>query len=237
MARLPRLVVPNQPHHIIQRSHDHLAAFRDEADFQAFLNFLREAARLFRVAVHAYVLMPDQIHVLATPQDETGLARLMQWVGRQYVPYFNTRYSRSGALWQGRYRATVIEAETYFLSCCRFIELKPVHSGIVVSPSEYRWSSFGHHAGLKPDPVITDHPTFWALGNTPFDREAAYRQSLEQGLSEVEMEFIGGATMKGWPLGSDSFRAALSKKTGRRVTPAQRGRPAKHRDDVPGKSG
>lgn len=225
MARLPRLVVPSQPHHLIQRGHDGLAIFRDDQDYQIFLGYLREAARQFRVAVHAYVLMPDHVHLLVSPTDGEGLARMMQWVGRQYVPYFNARYGRRGSLWQARYRAAVLEAESYLLACSRYIELHPVRAHLAAGPWDYAWSSYGHHAGLRPDPLITDHAAYWALGNTPFDREAAYRELAEQGVSAALVADLSEAAMKGWPLGSASFRDAIEKQLGRRASPAPRGRP------------
>lgn len=227
MARLPRLIVPHQPHHIIQSGIDRQAIFRDEEDFNHFLRWLREAARQFKVAVHAYVLMPNHLHLLVTPSDETGLARVMQWVGRHYVPYFNIKYQRAGTLWQGRYKATVIDSEQYFLICSKYIELNPVRAGLVAQPGDYPWSSFSHHIGAKPDPVITDHMLYWALGNTPFDREAAYRELMELGLSAGEVAALNEATLKGWPLGSEKFKKALAKQVQRRVMPAKRGRPAK----------
>lgn len=227
MARLPRLVIPQQPHHVIQRGIDAQVLFRDTDDHAAFLRWLREASRQFKVAVHAYVLMPDHLQMLVSPADDIGLGRMMQWIGRQYVPYFNSKYGRSGTLWQGRYKATVIDAERYFMTCCRFIELAPVYGGIVATAADYAWSSYAHHAGIKTDPLITDHALFWALGNTPFDREAAYRLLTEQVLTESEIKQLASALSKGWALGSDKFKAGLEKQTGRRVSPAKRGRPVK----------
>lgn len=227
MARLPRLVVPHQPHHVIQRGNDRQLIFRDEADYQAFLKWLREAAKQFHVAIHAYVLMPNHVHLLATPSDSIGLGRMMQWIGRYYVPYFNLKYERVGTLWQGRYKATVIDSERYFMSCSRYIELNPVRAGIVLLPEEYPWSSYTHHVGVKPDPLITDHALYWALANTPFGREAAYRSLVEQGLTSAEVVEISSATLKGWALGSDKFKARLEKEVNRRVQPGKRGRPTK----------
>ena len=178
MARLPRLVVPNQPHHIIQRGNDRQLVFRDTADYLEFLARLREAAKQFKVTIHAYVLMPDHLHLLATPVDQDGLSRMMQWLGRYYVPYYNRKYERSGTLWQGRYKATVVDAERYLMTCCRYIETNPVRGGLVAAAGDYPWSSYQHHIGLKSDPIITDHPLYWALGNTPFEREATYKLSL-----------------------------------------------------------
>ena len=226
MARLPRLVVPDQVHHIIQRGHDGQPAFRSAEDYLFFLRCLRDAARRFQVAVHAYVLLPDQIRLLATPVDATGLARTMQWVGRHYVPYFNRQYGRSGTLWQGRYRTTVIDAAQYLMLCSRFIELYPVRAGLAGQPADYPWSSYMHHIGAVPDGLVTDHRLYWALGNTPFEREAAYRALAEQGLSEEQVAELDAALLKGWVLGSPLFKTSIEKQGGRRVQPVKRGRPA-----------
>lgn len=230
MARLPRLVVPNQPHHIIQSGNDKQSVFREADDYGVFLGWLKEASRQFKVAIHAYVLMPNHLHLLATPSDDIGLGKMMQWIGRHYVPYFNAKYQRTGTLWQGRYRATVIDSEQYFLLCSRYIESHPVRAGLASSAEEYPWSSISHHVGVKPDPLITDHPVFWALGNTPFDREANYKALLDLGISQREVDTLSEATLKGWPLGSDHFKATLSKQVNRRVIPGKRGRPRKPED-------
>jgi putative transposase len=227
MARLPRLVIPNQPHHLIQRGNDRQDIFRDPEDFQHFLQWLRDGARQFGVAIHAYVLMSNHFHLLATPQDEQGLSRMMQWLGRYYVPYFNHKYSRTGTLWQGRYRATIVDSEPYFLVCSSYIELNPVRAGMVNVPEDYPWSSYLHHVGLKSDPLITDHKLYWALGNTPFERELAYRALVAQGLGERALAEIRHATLKGWALARREFIEDLEKRAGRRICPAKRGRPRK----------
>jgi putative transposase len=225
MARLPRLIAPHQPHHIVQSGNNRQLIFHEAGDYIAFLGWLREAARQFKVALHAYVLLPQSLHLLASPSDSTGLSRMMQWVGRHYVPYFNTRYQRSGTLWQGRFKATVMDPDQYLLLSSRFIELYPAREGLVTNPAEYPWSSCAHHVGTRSDPLITDHPRYWALGNTPFDRELAYRAMLEQGLPTDQVRLLEDAVEKGWPLGSEQFRAALAKQVKRRVNPARRGRP------------
>lgn len=225
MARLPRLVVPHQAHHIIQRGTDRRVIFLDENDHLTFLRWLKEASKTFQVAIHAYVLMPNHLHLLATPVDETGLARMMQWLGRHYVPYFNYKYDRFGTLWQGRYRATVIDTERYFMACSRYIDLNPVRGGICSSPADFRWSSYAHHVGLLQDPLITDHALYWALSNTPFGREAAYRAMTEETISSEEVTELSNATLKGWALGSSKFKAKLEKQANRRVTPGKKGRP------------
>jgi putative transposase len=227
MARQPRLVVPSQAHHIVQFAVDRQVIFRDPDDHQHFLSWLKDAAKLYKVAIHAYVLMPDHLHILATPADAEGLARMMQWAGRHYVPYFNRKYQRAGTLWQGRFKATVIEAASYLLLCSRFIELNPVRDGLVSNPLDYRWSSYTHHVGSEPDPLVVDHMIYWSLGNTPFQREAAYKQLTEQALTLSEMQDLRDSVHKGWVLGSEAFKNELEKQTSRQVRPGKRGRPRK----------
>ncbi|MES2069129.1 MAG: transposase [Pseudomonadota bacterium] len=225
MARLSRLVISNQQHHIMQWGNDRQAIFRDADDYASFLSWLGEAARQFKVAIHAYALLPDHLHLLATPSDAEGLSRMMQWLGRHYVPYFNRKYQRAGTLWQGRYKATVMEPEAYFLKCCSYIELSPVQAGLAREPADYAWSSYLHHIGARHDAVITDHSLYWGMGNTPFQREAAYKDLLEQGVSSKDREALLHATEKGWLLGSAAFKLDMEKLTTRRVVPGKRGRP------------
>jgi putative transposase len=227
MARLPRLVVPDQPHHIIQRGNDRRVIFRDDDDHRIFLAWLADAARQFKVAIHAYVLMPNHLHLLASPADKDGLSRMMQWVGRHYVPYFNRKYERVGTLYQGRFKATVIDSERYLMTCCRYIELNPVRAALVADPADFPWSSYHHHAGIQANPLVSDHALYWSLGNTPFEREIAYRELVRQGLSSDEVTALTDSTLKGWALGSQQFRATLEKTVQRRVGPARRGRPPK----------
>ena len=151
----------------------------------------------------------------------------MQWLGRYYVPYFNQKYGRSGTLWNGRYKTSVIDATNFYLTCCRYIEAAPVVAGLAGRPLDYAWSSYRHHAGVASDPVITDHALYWGLGNTPFDREAAYIALSEHGLGSAEIKTVEQAVLKGWPLGSDKFKLALEQKAKRQVLPAKRGRPFK----------
>jgi putative transposase len=227
MARLPRLIVPNQPHHVIQRGTDGTLIFRDDADYRIFLRHLRDASKAYSVAIHAYVLMSNHVHLLASPSDVEGLAKMMQWIGRQYVPYFNRRYQRTGTLWQGRYRTSVIDTEHYFMVCSRYIELNPVRAALCVRPEDHLWSSYRHHIGLQHDSLITEHGLYWSLGNTPFEREAAYRGLVEQGLHEREIVELQDVMNRGWALGTTVFKENLEKQTNRRVAPGKRGRPKK----------
>jgi len=227
MARLPRLVLANYPHHILQSGNNNQQIFRDDEDYQRFLGWLKESAKEFKVAIHAYVLMLDHLHLLATPGTVEGLAQMMQRVGRYYVPWYNAKYGRSGSLFQGRFKTSLIDPERYFMVCSRFIESNAVRSQLVSDPLDYPWSSYPHHAGVKPDPVITDHALVWALGNTPFQREAAYIELSRPSLSQAEREVVEAALLKGWPLGSDKFKTELQQRAKRQVLPAKRGRPFK----------
>jgi putative transposase len=227
MARLPRLVVPQQPHHVIQQGNDRQLIFREPEDYVRFLGWLRESAKEYKVAIHAYVLLPDSLQLLATPSDGDGLAQAMQRVGRYYVPWFNAKYGRSGSLFQGRFKTSVIDAPSYFMQCSQYIESAPVRAQLAGDALAYPWSSYAHHAGVRPDPVVTDHGLYWALGNTPFQREAAYKELGERPLTAAQLQVIEKAVLKGWPLGSEAFKLDLQNKAKRQVLPAKRGRPFK----------
>jgi putative transposase len=232
MARQPRLILPHQPHLVLQRGNDNQAIFRDDEDQERFHGWLQECARLYKVAVHAWVLMPSQVVILATPADEEGLALMMQKVGRYYVPWFNNKHGRSGTLFQGRFRTSLVDAPHYLLACSRYLELLPVQAGLASGPLDYRWSSYAHHAGVRPDPLVTDHMFYWSLGNTPFQREAAYTELVQQGYGSEEGELIGTALGKGRPVGSLAYKVELEKKTKRQILPAKRGRPFKTKPDA-----
>lgn len=225
MARLPRLTLPGYPHHIIQRGNNRQPIFAASADYQMLLDLLDENARKFEVAIHAYVLMSNHFHLLATPQTADGLPQMMQAVGRRYVRYFNDRQQRSGTLWEGRYRSTLIQTERYLLACMAYIDLNPVRAGMVAQARDYPWSSHGHYIGQRQDKVITPHPLYWELGNTPFAREAAYADWVQAGISSVQQRALTDATLSGWALGEPDFVADLQKRTQRRVVKSSAGRP------------
>ena len=227
MARLSRLVIPGQTHCILQRGNDRQLIFRDDEDYQHFYNWVREAAARFRVAIHSYVFLPSQIVLLATPSDANGLAQMMQWIGRHYVPYFNHRHGRTGTLWEGRFRTAIIDAEACFIPCSSYIELYPMRTGLAMEPQSYAWSSYQHHVGLKANPLLTAHPMYWALGNTPFERELNYRDLVAQGLNSNLLAEIEEAITKGKVLGRETFIQELERDFGRRLRPAKRGRPSK----------
>ena len=225
MARLPRLSVAVYPNHVIQRGNNRQAIFLNDADRRRMLELLEENARQFEVAVHAYVLMDNHFHLLLTPQTGEGLPHMMQAVGRRYVRYFNDRHGRTGTLWEGRYKSTLIETERYLLACMAYIDLNPVRAGLVAQARDYPWSSHGHYAGLRVERMVTPHALYWELGNTPFAREAAYARLVQEGLTAQQQQALTDSALRGWALGSPAFVAELQKKTQRRVSKASPGRP------------
>jgi putative transposase len=227
MARLPRLTVPGYPHHLIQRGNNRQSIFASPADYETLLSMVDEHARKLDVELHAYVLMTNHFHLLATPRTEIGLPSLMQAVGRRYVRYFNQRQARTGTLWEGRYRSTLIEADRYLLACMVYLDLNPVRAGIAPSAADYFWSSHAHYVGLRNDSMVTAHPLYWTLGNTPFAREAAYAEMVVAGIDPADRQALTDSALRGWALGSHDYVAELQKRTARRVSRAAAGRPPK----------
>jgi putative transposase len=227
MARLPRLSLPGYPHHVMQRGNNRQPIFSDPADYAFFLSLLEESASQFGVALHAYVLMENHVHLLATPESAEGLPRMMQAVGRRYVSYFNRSHGRTGTLWEGRYRSTLIQASSHLFSCMAYLDLNPVRAGLTANPAAYPWSSYGHYAGLHSNKRLTPHPLFWTLGNTPFAREAAYTEMVHDGLSTEQIAALTDTVLRGWALGDPEFVAELQKNTARRVSKMRVGRPSR----------
>lgn len=225
MARLPRLTVPGYPHHVIQRGNNRQPIFMTDADRRVLLSLWAEYAEKFQVSVHAYVLMSNHFHLLATPQTERGLPQMMQAVGRRYVRHFNDTHGRTGTLWEGRYRSTLVEQDRYLLTCMAYIDLNPVRAGMVERARDHIWSSHGHYIGLQQDRLITPHPLVWGLGNTPFSREAAYAELVQGGPSAEDTRALTDATLKGWALGGANFVADLQRLTERRAARLMAGRP------------
>ena len=225
MARLPRLTLPGYLHHVIQRGNNRQAIFASPSDYQSLLDLLSDNAKKFDVAIHAYVLMGNHFHLLATPQTADGLPQMMQAVGRRYVRHFNDAQGRSGTLWEGRYKSTLIQSDRYLLACMAYIDLNPVRAGMVAQAADYPWSSHGHYTGLRSDRLITPHPLYWELGNTPFAREVAYADLVRCGVTERQQADLTQSALRGWALGEADFVADLQKKTERRVMKRRAGRP------------
>lgn len=227
MARLPRLTLPGHPHHVIQRGNNRQPVFAGDDDYRQLLSLLESHARELKVAVHAYVLMPNHFHLLATPETERGLPELMQAVGRRYVRHFNAKQGRTGTLWEGRYRSTLLQPDRYLLPCMAYLDLNPVRNGLAAEPAGYPWSSHRHYTGIANDRLVTPHPMFWALGDTPFAREQAYAQLVTAGLNEKTQRTLTDATHRGWALGDERYLAELEKAGTRRAAPKAPGRPRK----------
>ncbi len=225
MARLPRYTITNQCQHIIQQGSDWQQVFFEEQDYQYFHDCLDAASFNYELKVHAFVLMPDHVHILATPSAPDSVSRTVQSVGRNYVQYFNECYSGSGSIWEGRYRATVLDEKQYLLTCSRYIELNPVRGGLVKHARDYRWSSYAHNALGRVDEMITPHREYQRLGATDKERVNAYRALFKQKISTETEELITDSTLKGWALGGAKFTRKIEKISGRRATQLPKGRP------------
>ena len=232
MARLPRLTLPDYPHHVIQRGNNRQAIFASVADYEFMLELLDENARKHGVTIHAYVLMDNHFHLLLTPETAEALPLMMQAVGRRYVRYFNNQQGRSGTLWEGRYKATLIQSERYLLACMAYMDLNPVRAGLVAMAADYAWSSHAHYVGHSMDKLLSPHPLYWSLGNTPFAREAAYAKLVQDGVDAQLQTELTEAALHGWALGDERFIAELQKRTSRRVRKTSAGRPLSKTTDL-----
>lgn len=221
MARLPRFVIPGQPQHVIQRGNNREVMFGADEDYRFYLEKLKDACDRHQCDVHAYVLMTNHVHLLMTPHTEAGIGKVLQSLGRYYVQYFNHTYKRTGTLWEGRYKATLIDSENYLLICCRYIELNPLRAAMVEHPSGYPWSSYHYNALGKEDALITPHLMYKRLGKQPEERQSAYRHLFRSHLPETALNDIREATNKAWVLGNDRFKDKLDKL--RQATPKARG--------------
>ncbi len=224
MARLPRFVLPGQPQHVIQRGNNRQAIFDAEDDYRFYLEKLGEAAEKHQCDIHAYVLMTNHVHLLVTPQLENSIGKMMQMLGRYYVQYYNYTYQRTGTLWEGRYKATLIDSEQYLLTCMRYIELNPVRAqGMVDHPAEYPWSSYHHHALGESDVLLKPHREYHRLGKTEAGRQSAYRQLFRAHISKMTLAEIRESTNKAWVLGSERFKQRMEKKLDRQTISSGRG--------------
>jgi len=234
MPRRPRLNLTGLPQHIIQRGNNRSACFFAEEDFRFYLHWLHLLSSKLRCAVHAYVLMTNHIHLLITPADPVGVSRLMQAMGRRYVPYVNQRYKRSGTLFEGRFKASVVCADDYLLNCYRYIELNPVRAGIVKYPADYRWSSCRHHVLGEPNAIVEDHSLFDALDTDASRRRDVYAALLRSEFAPDTLGSIRTATNRGLALGNDRFREFIETARGRCAEPKRGGRPRRGTGGIDG---
>lgn len=223
MARLPRLYVPGCSHHIIQRGNNRDACFFDEKDYAFYLQQLKISAEQSGVAIHAFVLMTNHVHLLVTPSTANACAKMMQSLGRKYVQYINLTYRRTGTLWEGRYKSTLVDSDSYFLTVSRYIELNPVRAKMVTSPSEYVWSSFRANAMGKEIGLLTPHPIYLALGETAAQRIIRYRKLFCDVIPADTLDQIRECTNKSWVLGSSKFKTQIESAANRRIESLGRG--------------
>lgn len=227
MARLARLSVAGLPHLLALRGAQGASIFRSDADREQLVQMLRQTMQETRLALHGYALLPDTLYLLATPPEAGAVGRAMQSLGRRYVRRFNDLHARRGALFDGRFRSAVLEPDTWLLRCLRFVETRAVAAGLTADAAHFRWSSAAHHAGFAVESWLDDPSSFWALGNTPFDRQAAWRDYLADAVAGTEGQQIAHALLGGWALGGATFIAELGRTTSRRAVPGRPGRPRK----------
>ncbi|WP_024330171.1 transposase [Simiduia agarivorans] len=219
MARLPRLFAENVAQHVIQRGNNRQHCFLRPDDYQFYLQLLQTNTQRFEVELHAYVLMTNHVHLMLTPAEKDSCPRMMQAIGRSYVQYFNDHQNRTGTLWEGRYKSTLVDTEAYGLALYRYIENNPVRAGMVSAPGLYGWSSYRANATGAMLHWLTPHASYLALGDTLAKRMANYRALFRTDQSETTLEKIREATQKGWIMGDSEFAEQLVGKVNRRVQP------------------
>lgn len=227
MPRRPRIHLDGVPLHIVQRGHNRQPCFFAIADYLAYLEWLGEAARKSGCQVHAYALMTNHVHLLVSPGDAQSVSRMMVALGRQYVPYVNAVYQRSGTLWEGRYKSSLVQTDVYLLACMRYIELNPVRAGMCPDPADYRWTSYRANALGEAQSWLTPHPLYASLGHDEPSRLAAYRALFDQVMPQKTVDDIRLALNQTQPLGNHRFLDAIEQATGQRREPKPRGRPRK----------
>jgi putative transposase len=225
MPRRPRIQLDGVPLHIVQRGHNREPCFFGEEDYSSYLHWLGEALGEAQCTLHAYVLMTNHVHLLLTPRKAEAVARLIMSLGRRYVQYINRTHGRTGTLWDSRYKSSVVQADTYLLTCQRYIELNPVRAAMVSDPAHYRWTSYRHNALGAADNRITPHALYLALGSSDKARQAAYRALFRAHLDGAAIDDIRLALNQNQPLGNSRFYARIERATGIRREARARGRP------------
>jgi len=227
MPRQLRMFQPNTPCHIISRGNNRNACFYADEDYLFYLECLNDACIKHSASVHAYVLMTNHVHLLITPSTKEAIPQIMQSIGRRYVQYINTTYQRTGTLWEGRYKACLIDAEQYLLACYTYIELNPVRAAMVEHPADYLWSSYTVNTGTRPRRQLTVHEVYTRLGADHKTRCQAYKDLCLTGLSSEVIEKIQHASCFSIPLGNDKFKQQIEQALKRKLGRGKRGRPAK----------
>ena len=225
MPRRPRVHLDGIPLHIVQRGHNREPCFFGEEDYYTYLHWLGEALKDTTCSLHAYALMTNHVHLLLTPKKAVTVPKLVISLGRRYVQYINRQYRRTGTLWDSRYKSSLIQAETYLLTCMRYIELNPVRAALVDDPANYRWTSYRSNALGQVSPLLTPHPVYLALGATDSARRVAYRGLFRPHLDSETISDLRLALNQNQPLGNGRFYAKIERITGQRREARPRGRP------------
>ncbi|MEE8321139.1 MAG: transposase [Gammaproteobacteria bacterium] len=205
MPRKPRLFIPDQPVHVVKRGHNRGSIVVCKADYDYFVECLASACREYGVALHAWVLMTNHIHLLASPESEDSLPKMMQGLGGHYARYFNRCYRRRGSLWEGRYKTSLIDSDEYLLKCYRYIELNPVRAGMVEHPRQYPWSSYRANAQGENTAFISPHPVYLALSSNKAKRYERYRDLFQDELDRHTLTQIRRGIEKGKAVGNPAF--------------------------------
>jgi len=225
VPRKPRFVLPGVPQHVIQRGNNHEPCFFAEQDYRRYLEDLAQVADKHGCRIHAYVLMTNHVHLLMTPTGEHSISDTMQALGRRYVYYVNKTYRRTGTLWEGRYKASLIDSEAYLLTCMRYIELNPVRANMVEHPGEYGWSSYAANAQGKADALITPHPLYLALDSDQETRQMVYRELFRHHMDHETLHDIRQALNHELVLGRSYYKEKIEQMTNRQTELGQPGRP------------
>lgn len=219
------MYLPGIPAHVVQRGNNREACFFCDDDYKFYLSLLKEGLKRYGGELHAYCLMTNHVHWLITPQEEDSISRIVQHVGRQYVQYINKYYRRSGTLWEGRHKGSLVDADQYLLACYRYIELNPVSAAMVASPGEYTWSSFHFNGlGLKND-LITPHKVYEQLHVDNGQRRERYLALFKAPMCTQEIDLIKKAVGKNFPTGNSQFKEQIERALGRKLGLGVRGRP------------
>jgi len=231
MARKPRIFLPGVPQHVVQRGNNREPCFFSEEDYRYYLECLSVASKKYGCQIHAYVLMTNHVHLLVTPEEDYALSDMMQSLGRRYVRYINHSYKRTGTLWEGRFKTSLVQSEQYLLTCGRYIELNPVRANMVQTPDEYKWSSYAHHAWGKDDGCLTGHAVYQQLGSSSEQRQHAYRELFRNHMDNDLLHEIRDALNHESIFGSSYFKDKIERVLKRHIRPGKPGRPRIEEDE------
>jgi len=225
VPRKPRFNLVGIPQHIIQRGNNRESCFISKQDYLRYLHDLKESAQKHDCRIHAYVLMTNHVHLLVTPMTDNGISHMMQALGRRYVYYFNKNYERTGTLWEGRYKSSLIDSDEYLLTCMRYIELNPVRSNKSKNPDDYPWSSYSVNGLGDKSMLIEPHPLYLDLGKQAKERLSAYRKLFSRPLADAVLHDIRDSLNQELVLGRSSFKDKIEELTQRQTRLGTPGRP------------